>query len=244
MSPSYHIGTSGWHYDHWRGVFYPSDLPRSRWLQYYCRSFSTVELNNTFYRLASEKAFRNWRESSPEGFVYALKVSRYITHVKKLRDCAESVANFLSRARLLGNKLGPVLYQTPPDMKRNDRVLEEFLALLPGDTRHVFEFRHESWLDHGVLKVLRRFNAGFCVYDMPDLTTPVAATSDFAYFRFHGSAAVYSSEYSDEELQAWARRIADLGVRDTYVYFNNDAEGLAVSNALKLKGLLGQGVSS
>jgi uncharacterized protein YecE (DUF72 family) len=236
MSTKYFIGTSGWHYEHWRGRFYPVDLPKSKWLEFYARSFSTVELNNSFYHLPSEKAFANWRDSSPEGFVYAVKVSRFITHIKKLRNIEEALEKFLERAKLLEGKLGPLLYQLPPNMHRNDVVLEAFLSILPRELNHVFEFRHESWLDKGVFDLLRRYNVGFCIYDMPDFTTPLEATVDFVYVRFHGSAWLYGGSYSDEELNKWAKNIMGLArnAKAVYIYFNNDAEAFAVQNALTL----------
>ncbi len=241
-SPKYYIGTSGWHYDHWRALYYPEGLPKSKWLQFYAKQFSTVELNNSFYHLPSEKAFASWRESVPENFVFAVKVSRFITHIKRLKNLGSAVENFLSRAYLLQDKLGPLLYQLPPNMKRNDEVLESFLSSLPQKYQHVFEFRHESWLDDSVFHILQRCNAGLCVFDMPGFSCPLVATSDFAYIRFHGSASLYSSYYSDEELSQWAKRIIQLGkkVRAVYIYFNNDAEAFAVRNALTLANCLRQ----
>ena len=232
----YHIGTSGWHYDHWRDVFYPGGLPKAKWLSFYAEHFPTVELNNSFYHLPSEGAFANWRDSSPQNFLFAVKVSRFITHIKKLRNSSEPLENFLVRARLLREKLGPLLYQLPPNMKRNDKVLEFFLTLLPDELQHVFEFRNESWFEEGVFEMLRRRNIGFCIFDMPGFTTPVIATADFAYVRFHGSQSLYSSCYSDEELSRWAEKITQLGekVKAAYIYFNNDAEALAIRNALTL----------
>jgi len=236
ISAKYHIGCSGWHYDHWRVLYYPERLPKPRWLQFYARQFSTVELNNSFYHLPSEKAFATWRESTPNNFVFAVKVSRFITHIKRLRNLGSAVENFLSRACLLQDKLGPLLYQLPPSMKRNDKILEDFLSSLPQEYRHVFEFRHESWLTDSLFQILRRHNAGLCVFDMPGFTCPLVATSDIAYIRFHGSEALYSSCYSDKELAQWAKKIAHLGekVEAVYVYFNNDAEAFAVKNALTL----------
>ena len=236
MTPEFYVGTSGWHYDHWRGRFYPADLPKSKWLEFYARSFSTVELNNSFYHLPSEKAFANWRDSSPQDFCYAVKVSRFITHIKKLRNVEEALQKFLERARLLEGKLGPLLYQLPPGLHRNDSLLEAVLSLLPRDLSHVFEFRHKSWLDKGVFDLLRRYNAGFCIYDMPDFTTLLEATADFVYVRFHGRGWLYGGCYTDEELGRWAKDISELaqGKKAVYVYFNNDAEGFAVQNALTL----------
>ena len=236
MAANYYIGTSGWHYEHWREGFYPRDLPKSKWLEFYARTFDTVELNNSFYRLPTEKAFANWRDSTPQSFAFAVKVSRFITHIKKLRDVEAPLHTLLDRAALLEEKRGPLLYQLPPTMHRNDSLLESFLSLLPGDVSHVFEFRDESWLDNEVFDLLRRHNIGFCIFDMPRFTTPLEVTADFAYVRFHGSTSMYGGCYSDEELSDWAQRIAALthNVQEAYIYFNNDIEGFAVSNALTL----------
>lgn len=236
MATRYYVGTSGWHYEHWRGRFYPDELSKPGWLEFYARSFATVELNNSFYHLPSEKAFAHWRDSTPETFAFAVKVSRFITHVKRLRNAEEPLTNFLSRAKLLADKLGPLLYQLPPSLRRNDWLLQSFLSTLPGDLSHVFEFRHESWLVQEVFDLLRRHNVGFCIFDMPGLTTPLEVTADFAYVRFHGSTWMYGGCYSDEELGDWAHRITKLAqnVKAVYVYFNNDAEGFAVRNAQTL----------
>ena len=240
--PEYYIGTSGWHYEDWKGLFYPAELVKSKWLEFYARHFPTVELNNSFYHLPSEKAFVNWREASSEVFIFAVKVSRFITHIKRLKNAEEPLHNFLERADLLGDKLGPLLYQLPPNMKRNDDRLESFLSILPGRYRHVFEFRHESWSDDGVFNILRKYNAGWCVFDMPDFTSPVVATADFAYVRFHGSTGLYWSNYSDKELSDWAEKIAKLGenLKAVYIYFNNDAGGYAVDNARTMGRLLAE----
>ena len=236
----YYIGTSGWHYQDWKGLFYPKDLPKARWLEFYAKHFLTVELNNSFYRLPSEKAFVNWRQDSPKEFTFAVKVSRFITHIKRLKNVDKPLHNFLVRADLLGDKLGPLLYQLPPTMKRDDDRLESFLSILPSPYRHVFEFRHKSWFDNDVFNILKKHNAGFCIFDMPDLASPVVATADFAYVRFHGSSGLYSSNYGDKELRKWAKRIADLGktLRAVYIYFNNDVAGYAINNARTLARLL------
>jgi len=237
MSPKYYIGTSGWHYEHWRGRFYPEDLPKPKWLEFYARSFDTLELNNSFYHLPTEKAFANWHDSSPHGFTFSVKVSRFITHIKRLKDVEKALVKFIDRAKLLENKLGPLLYQLPPGLHRNDLLLEDFLKLLPRDLSHVFEFRHESWFAKEVYDLLRKYNAGFCIYDMPDLTTPLEVTADFVYVRFHGRGWLYGGCYSDEELSKWAQDIKRLSKnkKAAYSYFNNDAEGFAIQNALTLK---------
>jgi uncharacterized protein YecE (DUF72 family) len=240
MLMKYYVGCSGWHYEHWRGLYYPRELTKPEWLQFYARQFTTVELNNSFYKLPSEKAFTAWRESTPNNFIFAVKVSRFITHIKRLRNLDSAVENFLSRADFLGEKLGPLLYQLPPNMKRNDELLQNFLSSLPPKYQHVIEFRHESWIDDAVFDILRRYNVGLCVFDMPGFSCPLVATSDFAYVRFHGSEGLYSSCYSDEELSQWAQRIARLRqkVKASYIYFNNDAEAFAVENAITLRNFL------
>jgi len=236
MSLPYYIGTSGWHYEHWRNRFYPEQLTKAKWLEFYATHFATVELNNSFYHLPSETAFANWRDSSPANFIFAVKVSRFITHIKRLKNTEEAVDKFITRAKILDQKLGPLLYQLPPNMHRNDELLESFLSTLPQGMKHVFEFRHQSWLEEKVFDILHRYNMGLCVFDMPSISCPLTATADFAYVRFHGSTGLYFSCYSDEELADWAKRLADLAsnLKALYIYFNNDAEAFAVRNALTL----------
>lgn len=234
MTPRFRIGTSGWVYPHWRRVFYPETLPQGGWFAFYASVFSTVEINNTFYRLPSEEAWRHWREAAPEGFVYAVKGSRFITHVKRLRPGPEPVELFTSRARLLGEHLGPILWQLHPGHRRDLDRLRSFLELLPRDVRHVFEFRHGSWFCEDVYALLREFGVGFCAYHMVDHATPLVATAGFAYMRFHGSGDLYGGLYRDEELREWADRLSALPVNEIFVYFNNDAFGNAVANARTL----------
>ena len=239
----YYIGTSGWHYEQWRYRFYPRELAKAKWLEFYSTHFTTVELNNSFYRLPSEAAFTTWRSSSPASFIFAVKVSRFITHIKRLKHSEEAVATFLSRARLLGDKLGPFLYQLPPNMHRDDDRLESFLSGLPKGMQHVFEFRHQSWLEERVFEILRSYDIGFCVFDMPGLSCPLVATTDFAYIRFHGSTGLYSGSYSDEELADWAQKLSRMAakLKAVFIYFNNDAEAFAVNNAMTLRRCLEAG---
>jgi len=222
MAPVIHIGTSGWHYKHWRGIFYPEKLARKDWLKYYAEQFSTVEINASFYRLPSESTFANWRQNVPQTICFAVKSSRFITHIKRLKDVQEPLLNFTDRAKLLKNKLGPVLYQLPPNFHRDETRLEEFLATLDKSLKYVFEFRHSSWFDDVIFKLLRRYDAGFCIFDMPALTSPVTATADFGYMRFHGAGELYSGNYADSKLEDWAKKLHHLA-RDLnvlYVYFN------------------------
>ena len=239
MPSHYWVGTSGWVYKHWRDRFYPPDLPASKWFDFYCHQFATVEVNNSFYRLPSEDTFRKWRKAAPKGFQFAVKASRFITHVKRLKDCREPLDTFLGRARLLSEALGPVLYQLPPNFHckpENVDRLTEFLSLLPHDMRHVFEFRHDSWFNDDVFSLLRVYNAGFCAFHMAGWETPLEATTDFAYLRFHGSDSLYGGSYSEGDLAIWAGRLRDLpeDVREVFVYFNNDTEAHAVANAKTL----------
>ncbi len=240
MSAVYYIGTSGWHYEHWRGRFYPEKLAKAKWLEFYATHFTTVELNNSFYRLPSEAAFAHWRDSSPANFIFAVKVSRFITHIKRLKNTEEAVETFTTRAKILGGKLGPLLYQLPPNMHRNDEVLASFLSTLPQGMKHVFEFRHQSWLEENVFEILHKYNVGLCVFDMPGFSCPLVATVDFAYIRFHGSTGLYSSCYSDKQLTDWAKKLANFAtdLKGIYIYFNNDAEAFAVRNAITLRGCL------
>jgi uncharacterized protein YecE (DUF72 family) len=239
----YSIGTSGWHYDDWRGRFYPEKLPKAKWLDFYARHFATLELNNPFYHLPSEKAFINWYDSSPPDFIFAVKVSRFITHIKRLKDCNEAVNNFMSRATILKEKLGPLLYQLPPGLHRDDDRLKSFLSILPSGLKHVIEFRHKSWFEKDIFDILRKYHVGFCIFDMPKLTSPIIATADFAYIRFHGSGSLYSSRYSDKEMADWAKKIKRLAkkLKTVYIYFNNDVAGYALENAATIRNYFEKG---
>ena len=235
-----HVGCSGWHYEDWRGRVYPAGLTKSRWLAYYSGIFDTVELNNTFYRLPGESAITRWFETTGSDFVFAVKGSRYITHVRRLKDVESAVQQFTERLSALGNKLGPVLWQLPPSMSRDDTRLEAFLRLLPRSPRNVIEFRHTSWRNEDIYSMLRCHGVALCLVDMPGFRTPAIATTDFIYIRFHGADSLYSSCYEFEQLERWAVDIRDLsqGVRPVYAYFNNDVNAYAVDNALTLRRLL------
>ncbi len=241
MSTHCRIGTSGWVYRHWRDVFYPPDLPQSRWYDHYAQQFDTVEINYSFYRLPSEKTFDRWQAQAPAGFVYALKANRFLTHVKRLKDVAEPLERFLSRARRLGGHLGPILWQLPPRWRVDPARLETFAALLPTDMIHIFEFRDSGWFVQPVQEILERFGLGFCIFDMPGLACPAWLTSDVVYLRFHGAGQIYAGRYGWEGLSPWADRIRGWLAegRTVYAYFNNDAFGHAVEDARALRNLLG-----
>jgi uncharacterized protein YecE (DUF72 family) len=237
-----HIGTSGWHYKHWLGKFYPPRFPPAKMLSWYAREFHTVEINNSFYRLPDEKTFEKWKQSVPLGFLFAVKASRYLTHIKRLKDPEDSIELFLSRAKHLGSTLGPVLFQLPPNLKADTARLEHFMNALPKRHRYVFEFRDESWLTTKVYELLRRYNAALCLHDWRELPWPAELTANFTYIRFHGSGTRYGGNYSDEVLRKWAERIrAWKGtLSDVFIYFNNDAQGYAIANARTLRAMLEQ----
>jgi uncharacterized protein YecE (DUF72 family) len=235
------IGTSGWHYKHWIGRYYPKDIKPAAMLAWYLRDFDTVEINNTFYRLPEESAFDTWRKSVPANFVFAVKGSRFITHMIKLKDPNRGIVNFVPRAKRLGKKLGPILWQLPPGWKVNVERLDEFLSTLPKRTRHAFEFRNQSWLTDAVLEVLHRHNAAFCIYELAGYQSPIEITADWTYVRLHGpTSSKYQGSYSDSQLNAWTKRIDawKSKLRAIYVYFDNDDSAYAVNNALTLKQLV------
>jgi uncharacterized protein YecE (DUF72 family) len=234
-------GTSGWVYPHWRGVFYPEDLPEDRWFSYFAERFDTVEINNTFYRLPSRQTFENWRDMAPSGFLFTVKASRYITHRKKLKDPEEGLANFYGNLEGMGEACAAVLFQLPPNFGVNLERLEHFLDVMPRRYRIVFEFRHASWLDDDVYSALAKHNAAVCSADSPFHPGPRVSTADFDFFRMHGGHRRGAPKYSDGELDALAGELAqklDAG-RDVFVYFNNDYQGYAIENALALKDAVG-----
>jgi uncharacterized protein YecE (DUF72 family) len=232
------IGTSGFHYRHWVGPFYPPKTSAAKMLEYYVRHFDTLELNNSFYRLPTASAFECWRDSTPRNFVFAVKASRFITHNKKLKDPENAIENLLPRAGHLGQKLGPILFQLPPNWRVNVERLENLLEILPREHRYAFEFRETSWMKPEVNRILKRFNAAFCIYELAGYHSPFEVTSDFTYVRLHGPASgKYQGSYSNERLQAWASRIESWAkeLKAVYVYFDNDQAGYAAQNALALR---------
>ncbi len=232
-----HIGTSGWNYKHWRGPFYPQDMPASQWQAFYMDRFQTVEVNNTFYQLPGKETFEKWKNDSAPGFIYALKASRYITHMKKLKDPGEPLSNFLAHAGRLENKLGPILFQLPPRWRCNPERLASFLALLPKGFRFAFEFRDASWWNPEIYGLLQKSNAAFCTFDLEGRQSPAELTADFAYIRLHGPEAAYQGRYKDEALSRWAGQFQQWLNRglDIYCYFDNDENGYAALDALRLK---------
>jgi len=235
-----YIGCSGWSYRHWRERFYPATLPATRWFAHYAHVFDTVELNNSFYHLPSAAAVERWRAQAPAAFIFAVKASRYLTHMRKLKDAEAGVHQFIERIRGLGPHLGPVLYQLPPRWHCDVQRLETFLRLLPRDLQHVFEFREPSWICDAVFAVLERHRAALCVHDMPGSNVPRRAVGPIAYVRFHGAGARYGGGYPDALLADWAQwlRRQAAGRRPAFVYFNNDIDAHAVADAQRLRELL------
>ena len=266
------IGTSGWTYKDWQGLFYPKDLSQRKWLEYYGRHFKTVEVNSTFYRQMKPETFKNWAETVPQDFVFAVKVSRFITHIKRLKDCREPAKVMIESFSGLGQKLGPVLFQLPPRFKADSERLEDFLVhcsqLIVHSKRKsmnreprtvnriAFEFRDQSWFDESIYKILRKYNAALVIAESGSFWPSSAEasegkpseeviTADFVYIRFHGEGGSYASKYTDKELESWANRIRKWRKRglDVYAYFNNDVAGFAIENAKTLISLIYQQVA-
>lgn len=232
-----HIGTSGWHYKHWRGAFYPEKLPASKWLEFYTQRFDTVELNSTFYRLPLETGLDTWRETTPKGFIFAAKGSRFITHMKKLKDPEPAIEKYFDRVERLGRKLGPIVFQTPPWWEANLERLEAFLAALPRGHRYAFELRNPTWHTPEVCRILRRHDAAFCIFEIAGFHSPIEITADHTYVRLHGPGGAYQGSYPAATLRAWSDRIRawERDLRAIYIYFDNDQAAYAVQNALELK---------
>ena len=239
------IGCSGWNYKSWRGKFYAAGLPVRQWLDYYTSVFDTVEINNTFYRLPEANTFACWRRQTPPGFTVAVKASRFLTHIKRLKDPDEPIDRLFSRAKSLGPRLGPVLYQLPPNFFRNDvnvGRLELFLRALPQRIRrrvmsHVFEFRHPSWYVDETFALLERHNATLCLHDKRDSAIFEPFVGPIVYVRFHGTSGHYAGSYPDARLERWAVRLAEQWTsgRQVYAYFNNDPDAIATENAQTLR---------
>lgn len=233
------IGTSGWHYRHWKGCFYPKGLATTQWLGWYAQHFSCVELNNSFYKLPTDSAVRGWVEHTPDGFVFAVKASRLMTHLKKLNRCEETLSAFFNVIDGFGEKLGPILFQLPPRWRADPERLARFLDLLPTKYTCAFEFRNPDWHREEVYQLLAAHNAGFCLFELNGLCSPEQLTSDTVYVRLHGPSDAYCGDYSPETLEAWKQKLKiwhDQGL-GVYLFFDNDQAGYAVKNALTLQRL-------
>ncbi len=231
------IGTSGWQYKDWRGLFYPAGVPQREWLSYFAARFGTVEVNNAFYRLPERTTFEAWRAATPDDFVVAVKASRYLTHIKRLRDPAEPVGRLLDRAAGLGPRLGPVLLQLPPTLRADAGLLDEALSRFPADVQVAVEPRHESWWSADIQAILARHNAALSWADrLGRPVTPLWRTADFGYLRLHEGRARPRPRYGRTALRSWVNRITGRYGPDVpvYVYFNNDPGGAAIRDAIEL----------
>ncbi|QKZ22620.1 DUF72 domain-containing protein [Streptomyces chartreusis] len=229
------VGTSGWQYKDWRDVLYPADVPVRLWLEEYAAHFATVEINNAFYRLPTRENFEAWRDRVPEDFVVAVKASRYLTHIKRLREPEEPVHRLMSRAQGLGARQGPVLLQLPPTLRADAGLLDACLACFPSSTRVAVEPRHDSWWTHQVREVLESQGAALCWADIESRpVTPLWRTTDWGYVRFHVGRAHVWPHYGRQALATWVERITDTwsDTEDVYAYFNNDPTGAAVQDAM------------
>jgi uncharacterized protein YecE (DUF72 family) len=236
-----HIGTSGWHYKHWKGRFYPEGLKESDQLDYYIQQgFKTVEINNSFYHLPDVKTFQQWQKKVPEGFIFSVKASRYITHMKKLKDSSEALTLFLERAKILRKNLGPILFQLPPGWKINVERLESFLKILPKEYRYAFEFRNATWYNEKVYQLLHDHHCAFCIYELNHHLSPIAITTDFIYIRLHGPGEKYQGNYTDSALKKWSKQLKHWTGqgKEIFVYFDNDQNAYAAFNAKKLNELV------
>lgn len=231
-----YIGCSGYYYNHWKGVFYPENLSKAKWLPFYAELFNTVEINSSFYHLPLDTSLLNWYSLTPKDFVFTLKGYRYITHLKKLNvdnHLLDILHDFQRKAYLLKDKLGCILWQLPGSQGKDLQKLEQFCNSLDTSVSHVFEFRHNSWFSAEVYQLLKSYNFALCMLSAPgNIPEMVFATSEIAYLRFHGKNGWYDDNYSDQQLNIWVEKLKPLSVNRLYAYFNNDFHGFAVNNGM------------
>jgi len=241
-----HIGTSGWHYKHWKGRFYPPATADSEQFNYFVHYFDTVEINNSFYKLPEKNTFVNWGKTSPPKFLFAVKASRFFTHMKKLNVDKQSIRRFFRHADGLGSKLGPVLFQLPPRWKINTDRLNTFLTALPKGYQYTFEFRDTTWYHEEVYSILRAHNVAFCIYELAHQLSPMEVTADFVYVRLHGPGNKYQGDYKIATLKKWATQCREWmqEKKSVFVYFDNDQDAFAAFNALQLKKFVSSAKSS
>lgn len=237
--PEIHIGTSGWSYAHWKENFYPKGIKPTDWLKYYAETFSTVEVNSTFYHTPKISTINNWHAQVPENFIFSIKASRYITHRKRLHDCAESLGYFFKNINNLDKKIGPILFQLPPTFHINQELLTEFIKNIDKKHKAVFEFRHSSWFIDEVYALLNKNDIALCITDLNGHLTPEEITASFTYIRLHGPVKAYQGTYGLPQLKRWKKKI-DKWALDTsvYCYFDNDEKGFALQDAKMLQELI------
>ena len=232
-----YFGCSGQQYDGWKGTFYPRELSKIKWLEYYATKFNTVEINYTFYRFPSEKSVKNWYKRTPKNFKITLKGSRFVTHVKKIKNVKTPIKKFYKMSDLLKEKLGCILWQLPPMLKKDTERLEKFCKNLDPKYNNIIEFRNKTWFDKETYKVLKKNKVGYCIISAPKLPDDIQITSKTAYIRFHGRQW-YNYNYSKKELNEWAKKIKKIKAKEVYCYFNNDWYAYAPKNCLVLKKLI------
>jgi uncharacterized protein YecE (DUF72 family) len=233
-----HLGTSGWYYEDWKGRFYPDELDKKNWLKFYSKNFYTVEVNASFYRLPFKNMIKGWLNKTPDDFLLTFKGSQLVTHKKKLKDINKYLEKFYNRIKLAERKVGAILWQFPPNLKNDNKILEDFLNKLNSDFKQSIEFRHKSWFNNDVYNLLEKYDVAYCIISAPKLQSNIRVTSDFAYFRWHGKNDWYKYNYSDDELNGWASQIKKLDVDEVFGYFNNDFNSFATKNCIKLKELV------
>lgn len=234
------IGTSGWYYEHWNEIFYPPDIKSDERLKFYAQHFDTVEINNTFYHLPKAKTILDWYSKVPQGFIFSIKASSYITHLKRLHDCEETLSVFFDRMAPLKKKLGPILFQLPPSFKANLNLLKEFISHLKKGYLYTFEFRHPSWFTEETYKLLKNYKIALCITDLKGTLTPEEITAKFIYIRLHGPKSAYRGEYGTKKLMEWKSKIDNWKAQglSVYCYFDNDEKSYAVKDAKELNRLI------
>jgi uncharacterized protein YecE (DUF72 family) len=230
------IGTSGWSYNHWSKIFYPEKLEKSKWLNFYSNYFNSVEVNSSFYRIPFENIVKSWYKKTPDNFTFAIKGPKVITHKLKLKDVEEYLEKFIERVSLLNEKLKVILWQLPPSLKEDIPLIENFIKILPKNHKHAFEFRNKTWFDEKLFDVLEENNIAYCISDSSRYKSLWIKTANFVYIRFHGPKNLYSSEYG-EQLTNYSNKIKQFNC-ESYIYFNNDFNGYAIKDAIRLKSLL------
>lgn len=240
MQAATHIGTSGWQYKHWKGVFYPAGLGLEDWLEYYARHFNCVEINSSFYAMPSAETIAAWCKRVPSEFIFSVKAPRRITHFKKLKNCEAELDELFRRLKAFGRHLGPVLFQLPPRWRCNLHRLERFVAGLPSQQRLVFEFRDPSWHNEDVNELLASRSMAFCIFDSGDFTAPIVDQGDLVYVRLHGPGSEYAGSYRAPRLRTWVDRAQAWNRRkkEVFLFFDNDEKGFAIKNGTRTIGLL------
>jgi uncharacterized protein YecE (DUF72 family) len=238
MTTQYFLGCSGFYYNHWRGLFYPEKLAKTKWLQFYCEHFNTLEVNNTFYRYPTQRLLEGWYSKTPTNFKFTLKSHRVITHTKKFNETEQYTANFYKLAHLLKEKLLSILFQLPPFIHKNMEMLEKISNQVDPKVINVLEFRHESWWDSEVYDFMQKKGLVFCTVSASELPETIVKTAPIIYVRFHGKNGWYQHNYPDSELKDWSRKIKEKNAERILCYFNNDFNANAVKNCLSLKKFL------